>query len=129
MQFFVVVYGAPQQGQSAWSAYRFVCSALATGHSVYRVFFYHDGIYNGASNQRPPQDERDLSTLWSELEQREKLDLVVCVSAAKRRGVFDPGEGKRHGSSANLAPGFELSGLGQYADGLLKADRCITFGH
>ena len=128
MQFFVVVYGAPHQGQAAWSAYRFTCSALAAGHSIYRVFFYHDGIYNGAGNQRPPQDEADLSKLWSELEQREKLDLVVCISAAKRRGIFDQQEAKRHGGSANLAPGFELSGLGQYADALLTADRCITFG-
>ena len=128
MQFFVVVYGAPQQGQAAWSAYRFICSVLATGHSIYRVFFYHDGIHNGADNERPPQDEIQLSQLWSELEQREKLDLVVCISAAKRRGVLDQHEANRHASHANLAPGFELSGLGQYADGLLMADRCITFG-
>ncbi len=128
MQFFIVVYGAPQRGQGAWSAYRFACSALAAGHSIYRVFFYHDGIYNGAHNGRPPQDESNLSELWSELEQREKLDLVVCISAAKRRGVFDRAEAKRYDSSPSLAPGFELSGLGQYADGLLVADRCISFG-
>ncbi len=128
MQFFIVVYGAPQQSQGAWSAYQFACSVLAAGHSIYRVFFYHNGIYNGCQNQRPPQDEANLGALWSALAAREKLDLVVCISAAKRRGLHNDTEAERHGASASLAPGFELSGLGQYIDGLLRADRCITFG-
>lgn len=128
MQFFIVVYGAPERSAGAWSAYQFALAALASGHSIYRVFFYHDGVYNGSNCTRPPQDERNLAELWSALGQRENLDLVVCISAAKRRGVFNATEAQRYASSANLAPGFELSGLGQYTDALLMADRSITFG-
>ena len=128
MQFSIVVHGAPEQSQGAWSAYHFACATLAAGHSIYRVFFYHDGVANADSNGRPPQDERSLPELWSQLAHDNKLDLVVCISAAKRRGVFDVTEAARYGSSANLADGFEISGLGQYTDALLVSDRTITFG-
>ncbi len=128
MNFSIVVYGAPQQSEGAWSAYRFAEAAIASGHSIYRVFFYHDGVWNGTDSNRPPQDEHDLNQLWSTLAQREKLDLVVCISAAKRRGVFDAGEASRYQTQPNLADGFVLSGLGQYTDALLVSDRMITFG-
>jgi tRNA 2-thiouridine synthesizing protein D len=128
MQFSIVVYGAPEQSEGAWSAYQFACATLAAGHSIYRVFFYHHGVANGSSASRPPQDERNLPELWSQLARDHKLDLVVCISAAKRRGVFNATEASRYGSNANLADGFELSGLGQYTDALLVSDRTITFG-
>ena len=128
MQFSIVVHGAPEQSQGAWSAYHFACATLATGHSIYRVFFYHNGVANGSRCSRPPQDERNLAALWSELARRENLDLVVCISAAKRRGIFDTTEAERYGCDANLAEGFVLSGLGQYTDALLVSDRLITFG-
>ena len=128
MRFSIVVYGAPEQSEGAWSAYYFACATLAAGHSIYRVFFYHNGVANGSNAGRPPQDERNLPGLWSQLARDNNLDLVVCISAAKRRGVFNASEATRYASNANLANGFELSGLGQYTDALLVADRTITFG-
>jgi tRNA 2-thiouridine synthesizing protein D len=47
-----------------------------------------------------------------------KVDLVVCVAAALRRGIKDE----------VLAPGFRISGLGQLVDSGIKADRLVTFG-
>jgi tRNA 2-thiouridine synthesizing protein D len=128
MQLAIVVYSAPEHGQSAWSAFKFATAALEAGHQLYRVFFYHDGVYNGADNHLPPQDECALPRCWQQLAQAHDLDLVVCVSAAKRRGIFNDAEAKRQGSAANLINEFDLSGLGQYTDALLKADRTITFG-
>ena len=44
---------------------------------------------------------------------RTKLDLVVCIAAAQRRGILDANEAKRHGKDVdNIAPGFRISGLG-----------------
>ena len=128
MKISIVVYGSPQQSQGAWSAYRFARAALRGGHSIYRIFFYHDGVWNGSNGGRPAQDEADLVQRWSDLAGTEKIDLVICISAARRRGIFDQAEASRYGSGASLADGFELSGLGQYTDALLVSDRLITFG-
>lgn len=128
MKFSIVVNSAPHQGQSAWSAYRFTCAVLDAGHEIHRVFFYQDGVWNGADNNLALQDEQELGELWSGLGTAAGLDLVVCVSAARRRGIFDADEAAREDTNANLRDGFALSGLGQYAEALLVSDRTITFG-
>ena len=54
---------------------------------------------------------------------------MVCIAAAARRGVLDQREAARHQHpAANLAPGFTLSGLGQWIDALAESDRFIAFG-
>ncbi len=58
-----------------------------------------------------------------------KLDLVVCVAAAQRRGILDADEAKRHSKDANnIAPGFRISGLGQLIEAGIQAERLVTFG-
>ena len=65
----------------------------------------------------------------SKLAEENKLDLVVCVAAAQRRGIVDEGEAKRNGKDAtNLAPGFRISGLGQLIEAGIQSDRLVTFG-
>jgi hypothetical protein len=58
-----------------------------------------------------------------------KLDLVVCIAAAQRRGLMDKSEAKRNGKDAdNIAPGFRISGLGQLIEAGIQADRLVVFG-
>ncbi len=77
----------------------------------------------------PPQDDRNIVKRWSELAAQHKVDLVVCVAAAQRRGLMDAGEAKRNGKDAdNIAPGFRISGLGQLIESGIKADRLVVFG-
>jgi len=93
------------------------------------VFFYHDGVNNGTRLTSPPQDDRHIVNRWSELAEKYKLDLVVCVAAAQRRGIADADEAKRNGKDAdNLAPGFRISGLGQLVEAGIQADRLVIFG-
>jgi tRNA 2-thiouridine synthesizing protein D len=77
----------------------------------------------------PPQDDRHIQKRWSELAEKHKLDLVLCIAAAQRRGLLDEGEAKRNGKDANnIAPGFRISGLGQLIEAGIQADRLVTFG-
>ena len=77
----------------------------------------------------PPQDDRNLQKSWTELAEKHKLDLVVCIAAAQRRGILDEDEAKRHGKDAdNIAPGFRISGLGQLIEAGIDADRLVVFG-
>ncbi|AMX02484.1 sulfurtransferase complex subunit TusD [Microbulbifer thermotolerans] len=129
MKFALAVHSAPHTSQSAASALRFARALLAQGHELYRVFFYCDGVHNGSVLAAPPQDEADLVGEWQALQQAHGLDLVVCIAAAQRRGVLSESEaGRLEKSAANLAPGFELAGLGQLADAIANADRLVTFG-
>ena len=129
MKFGVLVNEGPYQHQAADSAYQFVRAALAAGHEVFRVFFYHDGVHNGTRLAAPPQDDRNVVERWSALAAEHGLDLVLCVAAAQRRGLLDADEAKRHGKDAdNIAPGFRISGLGQLIEAAVQSDRLITFG-
>ena len=77
----------------------------------------------------PPQDDRHIVDRWSKLAEKHKLDLVVCVAAAQRRGIVDVDEAKRNGKDGdNLASGFRISGLGQLIEAGIQADRLLTFG-
>ena len=129
MRFGIVVTEGPYTHQASDSAYRFTKAALEKGHEIYRVFFYHDGVNNATRFTVPPQDDRNLQQLWSDLAEAHKLDLVVCIAAAQRRGILDADEAKRQGKDGNnIAPGFRISGLGQLIDAGIQADRLVTFG-
>jgi len=118
MKFAIVINEGPYQHEASDSAYLFCKAALAKGHEVFRVFFYHDGVNNSSRLTEPPQDDRNIVARWSKLAEEHKIDLVVCVAAALRRGIKDE----------NLASGFRISGLGQLVEAGIQADRLITFG-
>ena len=129
MKFAIVVYGAPYSSECCLSALRFAEAVIAEGHELLRVFFYHDGVNNGTRMTTPPQDDRHIVNRWSDLAHQHKLDLVVCVAAAQRRGILDADEARRHGKNGdNLAPGFRISGLGQLIEAGVEADRLVVFG-
>ncbi|MDH3878385.1 MAG: sulfurtransferase complex subunit TusD [Desulfobacterales bacterium] len=131
MKFSILVNEGPYTHQASDTALHFTKAALAKGHKVSRVFFYNDGVNVGSRLTVPPQDDRNVQKAWSELAEAHKLDLVVCVAAAQRRGILDESEAKRHGKgegSANLAPGFRISGLGQLIEMGVESDRLVVFG-
>ena len=129
MKFGIMVSEGPYTHQASDTAYHFTEAALNNGHEIVRVFFYHDGVNNGTSLAVPPQDDRNITTRWSALAEKHKLDMVLCVAAAQRRGLLDKDEAKRAGKDAsNMAQGFNISGLGQLIDAGIQADRLLVFG-
>jgi tRNA 2-thiouridine synthesizing protein D len=129
MKFGILVNEGPYTHQASDSAYQFTKAALEKGHEIFRVFFYHDGVNNATRLTTPPQDDRNIVNRWSKLAEDHKLDMVVCVAAAQRRGIVDEGEAKRNGKDAtNLAPGFRISGLGQLVEAGIQSDRMVVFG-
>lgn len=129
MKFAIQINEGPYTHQASDSAYQFAKAALEKGHEIFRVFFYNDGVNNGTRYAVPPQDDRNLQVLWSELAEKHDLDLVVCVAAAQRRGIIDKDEQRRHGKDGNnIAPGFRISGLGQLVEAGIQSDRLMVFG-
>jgi len=116
MRYAIQVNAGPFGSQAAHTAYQFIKAALDKGHEIVRVFFYHDGVYNGLPSGLSAEEKRSIPP-WSDLADRYGIDLVLCVSAAERRGV-----------PASGADGFRIGGLGQWMDACLKADRILVFG-
>lgn len=129
MKFSIQINEGPYQHQASDTAYQFTKAALAKGHEIFRVFFYHDGVNNATRLAVPPQDDRNIAAQWSALSKEHDLDMVVCIAAAQRRGVMDADEAKRQGLDANnIAEGFRISGLGQLIEAGIEADRLVVFG-
>ncbi len=118
MKFGILVNEGPYTHQASDTAFQFAKAALEKGHKIHRVFFYHDGVNNSTRLTEPPQDDRHIVQRWQKLAADHKLDLVVCVAAALRRGIKEE----------NLAEGFRISGLGQLIESGIQADRLVTFG-
>ncbi|MBQ0756917.1 MAG: sulfurtransferase complex subunit TusD [Amphritea sp.] len=129
MIFSIVVTGAPYSSQAADSALRYCKSLLKLEHQIHRIFFYADGVHNASELAVPPQDETNIPSEWAQLAEQHKLDIVVCIAAAVRRGVLDENEaGRYEKSSHNLTLPFVLSGLGQLVEAGIVSDRVVTFG-
>jgi len=113
-----MVNEGPYTHQASDSALHFARAALEKGHLVTRIFFYSDGVYNANQFIQPQTDERNLVTMWSNLASQYKIDLVVCVATANRRGI----------QPELLASGFRISGLGQLVEAGIDSDRTLVFG-
>ena len=128
MRFAIQVNASPYHSNTGYSAYQFIQTALAQGHEITRVFFYHEGIYHAFKHNTPPDDEVDLTAGWGELAKEHSVDLLVCISAAQRRGLLYADEAERRNKQDDdLAAGFRIGGLGQWVEALLAADRTIVF--
>jgi len=126
---FVIALFAPPHSPAARRALRFAEAALSGGHEISRLFFYQDGVHSASANFVAAQDELDVAAEWSRFVSANQLDGVVCIAAGLRRGVLDAGEAQRYQRpAANLAAGWELSGLGQLHEAAQQADRLICFG-
>ncbi len=116
----------PQTSVLAWRSVALAEALLAQGTSV-SVFFYQDAASIANRLNWRPSDEPNLAQRWQSL----ALDRVVCVSAALLRGVTDTENASRHqllnnnDPAHNLAEGFQMVGLGELADAMLKSDRVI----
>ena len=129
MKFSIQINEGPYQHQASDTAYQFTKAALENGHEIFRVFFYHDGVNNGTRLTTPPQDDRNIVNRWSDLAAEHKLDLVLCVAAAQRRGIVDEGEMTRNKKDGmNIMDGFRISGLGQLIEAGIESDRLVVFG-
>lgn len=129
MLYAIIINEGPYTHQASDTAYLFARAAVELGHTIFRIFFYHDGVYNGSRYVLPPQDDRNIPDRWTKLAIQYGIDLVICVAAAQRRGVLDQDVAVCNGKDGNnIAAGFRISGLGQLIEAGIEADRLLIFG-
>ena len=115
MHYSLLITAAPDE-PAALTALHTARAVLERGHELYRVFFYRNGVQLACLG-------RDSSSAdsWQQFVRDRALDATVCSGASARRGLFEQG-------SDDLAPGFDLAGLGQWVDALAASDRILCFG-
>lgn len=124
----LVITGAPYVSQAPQTALEFAIAAVRAGHGIDRVFLYGDGVHLASALTCPPSDEANWPQLWSEFLDTHGIPGVACIASALRRGLLDENEQRRYGRSAhNLAPPFEIAGLGEWVEGYLTSGRLIHF--
>lgn len=128
MMFALLVQGSPTASQAAGTALRFAHAAIAAGHDIRRVFFFHDGVQSANAYATSAPGEACCRDGWTTLAKRHDIELAVCVTAASRRGVADAEQAARqHLPGPSLHADFAPVGLGQLVEAMLDCDRLITF--
>ena len=121
MQISLLVQGSPTSSRACHSALAFARAVAESEHSLYRVFFYQEAVTIGHRYFDSPQDEPNLQNDWLQFGSTHNVELVICVSAAQRRGI------SRTKDHDTVAAGFVVSGLGQLIDAMLESDRVVSF--
>jgi tRNA 2-thiouridine synthesizing protein D len=129
MIYSLVIQCSPSQSSLAKSSLEFAKAILVRQHQVYRIFFYGDGAWLANDFMVELQGEDNVAHEWRQFLAQHTIDAVVCITASLKRGLLDGHESLRYGKKAsNLAPEFQLSGLGQFIEAAALSDRVITFG-
>lgn len=126
--FTLLVTSAPFSQQDAYSAYRFALAATEAQHKVLGVFFYQSGTLNANDLQIGPTNEFDMLNAWKGLANEHQIPLMVCVSAASRRGITSSEDAQEADKQQHsLTSPFESVGLGELAVLLKQTDRLVQF--
>lgn len=126
MQYVLLITQPVYGSQASYLAYQFAQTLLEQGKQIRQVFFSQAGVSVGNQFVYPSNDEFNLVKAWQQLAQQYQFPLHLCISAAQRRGVVTT-DTSSDGIANNLAQGFVLTGLAEFSQMLLSADRLITF--
>lgn len=122
MKYALAIYAGPSTPEDCATALQFAEALVDKGHTIYRLFFFSDGVLNAVPGPGAPLFDR-----WRALITSHQLDAVVCVTSARHRGIeAAPVEA---GSALAIGEGFVIGGLGQLIDAAVHSDRLITFGN
>ena len=86
----VMVLSSPHASGHSQTALQYCRSAIAAGHSIYRIFFYHEAAYLANTQNCSPQDEIALPESWQKLIATNNIDAVVCIASGLKRGMLTP---------------------------------------
>ncbi|MBT0586338.1 sulfurtransferase complex subunit TusD [Alteromonas oceanisediminis] len=96
----------------------FVRYVLSNKGGVEQVFFYQDGVDHANALRRPLGDEFNATRAWHALAEDFSVPLLVCVTAAERRGIVE--------DKSSAFP-FKQVGLGEFFSRLHQSDKLVQF--
>lgn len=124
----ILITSPPYDSDAGTAARSFAGHAIAQGHRIDHVFFYQQGIYHANSYITPPNDQINEPQAWRELHEQSGVRLLVCITAALKRGVTDTHNAADHDiDGCNLQAPFEQAGLGEFFSALHGCDHVVQF--
>jgi tRNA 2-thiouridine synthesizing protein D len=124
----ILVTSSPTATQNILSALRMAQTIVSSEHKLLGVFFYQEGIHNANRLQIISSDEVDLYTAWTQLANMHACPLMVCVTAAGKRGVLSQVDATENDKEHfNLTTPFQSVGLGDLAELMSNSDRLLQF--
>lgn len=124
----ILITSAPHEGQEAQKALAFANQLLADGHDIENIFFYGSGVLHANGFMLETGDEFFPYKHFVDLAQAHTIPLLVCVTAAVKRGVVSELEAKDNGlSGSNLREPFQQVGLGAFFTALHDCDKLVQF--
>lgn len=98
----------------------------ADGGIVDNVFFYAAGV--DQTNQWLEPDALAIARAWAQLSQSYQFPLLVCVTAAERRGIYDTEiANQKQLPVSNMSSLFSAVGMGEFFARLHDADRLVQY--
>ncbi|NDV91209.1 sulfurtransferase complex subunit TusD [Alteromonas sp. 345S023] len=124
----ILITSDPYEGHEASKAIAFAKRLLTSGHDVENVFFYGRGVLHANDFMLENGDEFFAHKHWVALANDHHVPLLVCVTAAVKRGVVSELEAEENGlPGSNMHAPFEQVGLGAFFTALHKCDKLVQF--
>jgi tRNA 2-thiouridine synthesizing protein D len=127
-QYSVLITSSPFHGDNALRALQFIAGVIDSGSSIDNVFFYGDGVYHTNNLMLEAGGECFSFGEWKKLSEAHNVKLLVCITAAVKRGIVSEQEAVNNGiASANLSAPFIQAGLGEFFTELHSCTRLVQF--
>jgi tRNA 2-thiouridine synthesizing protein D len=124
----LLVTSPPTATLAIQQAVKFVQVSIDSGNVIDNIFFYMDGVNNANAYLHPMNDEFNAHKAWQVLSNKLNIPLLVCKTAAERRGVIDETLALAlNYSNANLGSPFQSVGLSEFFERLHNIDRLVQF--
>lgn len=118
----------PHNGDATARVLQFIEEIYENRDTVANIFFFQDGVYH--ANRFIPNISGELNPLreWQNIHNTRKVKLIVCNTAANKRGILDTEEAHNAGMDVSIiAPEFSQSGLGEFFADLHECDHLVQF--
>jgi tRNA 2-thiouridine synthesizing protein D len=130
--FLILVHSSNYACQSSRSALKYAESVINNGHDLKAIFFYQEGVCHANTLTSIPSDELDTTTGFKQLNADHNIPLLLCVTAADKRGIVDEhyAQEQTHEQAlphGNVDPAFTVAGLAEMATIAAETDRLVQF--
>lgn len=126
--FLILVHSDRYTNQSSRSALHFAQAVVAKGHVLKGIFFYAQGVTHANNLSVIPTDELDTTDGFKQLHSDHDIPLLVCVTAAEKRGVLSQAQAQQESfTHFNFDDAFTLAGLAEMAALASETDRLVQF--
>ena len=124
----IIITSSPDSGDALARALRFIDGVYDNGDEISNVFFFHQGVLHANRFFVPMGNSINAVESWNTVKTKYAIPLIVCTTAANKRGLLDDEEAKSLGEAqSHIAPPFNQSGLGEFFTLLHDCDRVVQF--